>query len=68
MTAAQWIRLGVEIASEVWHEVRRERSARRAAEAWATTPAPTRACVRCREVAYTPGQTVCAKCGAGLRG
>jgi hypothetical protein len=46
--------------------VRRGREAERAAKQWAETPAPVRACPRCREVSYTPGQTTCAKCGAPL--
>lgn len=46
--------------------VRRRREAERAAKQWAETQAPVRACPRCREVSYTPGQTTCHKCGAPL--
>lgn len=46
--------------------VRRRREAERAAKQWAETPALARGCPRCREVAYTPGQTTCHKCGASL--
>lgn len=33
---------------------------------WPTRAAVPRACPRCREIAYTPGQERCNKCGAAL--
>lgn len=55
-----------ELGSELWHERQRRKARSRAAEHWATTSAPARACPRCREIAYVPGQTTCTKCGAAL--
>jgi len=56
-----------ELGSELWHEHRREQARQRARDAWANTPAPIRACARCSEIAYTPGQVACNRCGSVLR-
>lgn len=58
-----WARLAFEIGSELLHEWRRKRAAAKAARAWAERTSPMRACPYCREIAYTPGQTACFKCG-----
>jgi hypothetical protein len=55
--------LSVDLAAEKIAEVQRKRAA---ARQWARTPAPVRACGRCKEIAYIPGQAECAKCGASL--
>jgi hypothetical protein len=55
-----------EFGSELWREHRRAKRKQREADAWANTPAPVRACPKCREVAYVPRQTGCTKCGAAL--
>lgn len=54
---------GLEYAADRYARWQRKQ---RAAKAWAETKASVRACHRCREIAYTPGQTVCTKCGATL--
>lgn len=53
---------------EAWQAKRRARriAERRAREQWAQTRATIRACPRCHEIAYTPGQVACSKCGALL--
>lgn len=61
-----WARLALEVGSELWREWRAERRARKAKEAWAKTLAPIRGCPQCREIAFTPGQVSCNKCGGLL--
>ena len=61
-----WTRLLFEVASELWRERQQEKARQRAAEAWANAPAHVRACLACGEIAYTPGQTRCDRCGAEL--
>jgi uncharacterized paraquat-inducible protein A len=56
-----------EIAAELWHEHRRTRARKRAADEWARTPAQIKGCPRCNEIAYLPGQVACNRCGAILR-
>ena len=68
MTTVQALRLAAEIGAELWQEWRRDRARAKAAQQWAETPASVRACPRCREVAYTPGQAHCTKCGSALNG
>lgn len=53
-----------ELGHQLWHERQREKARQRA---WANTQAPVRACARCSEVSYTPGQVACGRCGAILR-
>lgn len=43
--------------------LRRARRKQEAADAWAGQPAPMNGCRRCGEIAYTPDQHVCFKCG-----
>ena len=66
MSALAIARFAFELGSELWREWRRDAARERAAKQWAETPAPVRGCPRCREIAYTPGQTTCHKCGAPL--
>lgn len=61
-----WARLAFEVGSELWREWRRKRAADERAKEWAETPAPIRACFRCREIAYTPRQVSCNRCGGLL--
>jgi hypothetical protein len=62
-----WLVKGAALAWELGSEFWRERQKKRKAAAeWAARPAPIRACFRCKEIAYTPGQVECAKCGALL--
>lgn len=60
------IDLGFAVAQKFvdWNEARLAKQ--KAARAWAETPAPIRACFRCQEIAYLPGQVACNKCGALL--
>lgn len=62
--AGMLLDLAVDLAVDKLREIQRKRGA---AKAWAQTPAPVRACPQCGEVAYTPGQTHCTKCGTPLR-
>lgn len=55
--------LAIDLAVEKLQGLQRQRAA---SARWAQTPAPVRACPSCREVAYTPGQLACTKCGARL--
>lgn len=68
--ALNWVKVVVAIGTAVYEmadEVLRERARRNAAaKAWAETPAPIRACPKCNEIAYTPGQVRCCRCGAAL--
>jgi hypothetical protein len=61
-----WIKLGVTIAYEIYDEAMRERRRRKQAEKWAGTVSAPRACHRCKEIAYIPGQVACTKCGGLL--
>ncbi len=61
-----WVKLGVTLAYEIVDEALRERKRRKAAEKWAGTVATPRACHRCKEIAYIPGQMTCTKCGGLL--
>jgi hypothetical protein len=59
------------LASLVVLELRQRQARLRAAEAaaktYAETPAPVRACPKCREVYYSPAPAAyCTKCGARL--
>ena len=60
------LRFVLEVAQELGHERRAAKARQRAAERWASTPGPRRMCRNCSEIAYTPGQTRCDKCGAVL--
>lgn len=51
-----------ELGGELWQERKR----RKQAEKWPAVPAAIRACFKCKEVAYIPGQLSCNKCGALL--
>lgn len=67
-SVARAIVLGAyELGHELWRERQREKARQRAADAWAGTPAPRIGCPRCSELSYTPGQTVCTRCGSALR-
>ncbi len=55
-----------ELGSEMWTEYRLAKRKQKEADAWAATPNAIRACFKCKEIAYTPGQVTCAKCGALL--
>jgi hypothetical protein len=59
-------RLLYELGHEVVVEWLRGRREAKTARAWAAGPAAIRGCPRCRAIAYTPGLTVCPKCGAAL--
>lgn len=61
-----WAQLIIEIGSELWRERKRKKAADRAAREWAEKPAAIRACRRCNEIAFTPGQVACTKCGSVL--
>lgn len=63
MNFAPLIRLAYELAAEILHE---ELKKRRERKRWPKTGTAVRGCPRCREIAYTPGQTLCNKCGAPL--
>jgi uncharacterized paraquat-inducible protein A len=56
-------RLAYELGNELWREHQRAKAKERAAQQWANTPASVRACVRCGELAYQPGQVRCFRCG-----
>jgi hypothetical protein len=63
----KWLVLVGEVAYDLARDAWRERKRRKAAaKAWAEQPAPVRACPSCREVAYTPGQLSCLRCGSRL--
>jgi len=47
-----------------WNDARLAR--KRKAKQWAETPSVIRGCARCNEIAYTPGQVACSKCGGLL--
>lgn len=59
-------RFALEVGSELWREWRKERAQAKAQREWAETPATIRGCARCNEIAYTPGQVACSKCGGLL--
>lgn len=67
MSRWSWLGALLELAWREWRqERRRARNAQVARDAWANTPVPVRGCPKCREIAYTPRQTHCNKCGAQL--
>jgi hypothetical protein len=43
------------------------RSKTEAQKQWQSSPAPMRACPKCNEIAFTPGQIACAKRGVAVR-
>ncbi len=57
------IDVGFAVAERVVAQLDRRRAAQRA---WANEPAPRRRCAVCSEIAYTPRQTKCFKCGTTL--
>jgi hypothetical protein len=60
-------RLLAELRYDLSREALQNRKRRREAQKeWANTPAPTRSCPKCKEIAFTPGQVACAKCGTLL--
>jgi hypothetical protein len=63
----KWVGLIAELAYDLAREAWRDRKRKQAAaKAWAERPAPIRGCPRCGEIAYTPGQVACGRCGALL--
>lgn len=63
----KWIALLGELAYDLAAEAWRDRKRRQAeAKAWAERPAPIRGCSRCNEIAFTPGQVACGRCGTLL--
>jgi hypothetical protein len=64
-----WVKLAIDaakLAYELADEAVRERRRIKAAERWAKTANDVKACPQCREIAYTPKQVSCNKCGALL--
>jgi hypothetical protein len=55
-----------EVAVELLTGWLEERRRKRLARAHAETPVTPQACPKCLEIAYSPGQARCFKCGAGL--
>jgi hypothetical protein len=60
--------VGLAVAQKVveWNDARVAK--KRAQDHWSKAPAVIRGCPRCHEIAYTPGQVACNKCGAFLAG
>lgn len=62
LTAAA-VRFVFEVGVELWRRWKQDEAK---ARAWTQTPAAVRSCPRCNEIAFTPGQVTCTKCGALL--
>lgn len=63
---ARAVRFVFEVGVELWQTWRSKQKEKARAKIVAETPAVIRGCPRCNEIAFTPGQVTCTKCGALL--
>lgn len=60
------VRFVIGLGAALWKDWRAYRREQARAKVVAETPAIIRGCPRCKEIAFTPGQVTCTKCGAFL--